>query len=239
MSARLNRIVQVHDVSASIEMLDAFRYGKINQPFTPWDRKFGSKTARRRVRSPRPPPVYGLVDFSGLARDLSARLNRIVQKHGFSASIEMLDAFRYGKINQPFTRWDRKFGSETARRTVRSPRPPPVYRWEREFVPFAFFSGPRPSLPYAGPPGLTTLRYRPASRGKVFPFAAQRHQCSSCFPIQSPSPLGYPCPFVFIRGSCLLNLGLRRRLQPASQRLASFCPNYFCLSVFFLPCRSL
>jgi len=43
----------------------------------------------------------GLVDFSRLAREFAARLNKIGQKHGFFASIETLDAFRYGKINQP------------------------------------------------------------------------------------------------------------------------------------------
>jgi len=39
------------------------------------------------------------VDFSGLTRESSARINRIVKEHGVSPSIEMLDAFRYGKIN--------------------------------------------------------------------------------------------------------------------------------------------
>jgi hypothetical protein len=44
----------------------------------------------------------GLVDFSRLAREFAARFNKIRQKHGFYASIETLDAFRYGKINQPY-----------------------------------------------------------------------------------------------------------------------------------------
>jgi hypothetical protein len=43
----------------------------------------------------------GLVDFSRLAREIVARFNKIGQKHGIFQSIEMLDAFRYGKINQP------------------------------------------------------------------------------------------------------------------------------------------
>jgi hypothetical protein len=45
----------------------------------------------------------GLVDFSRLAREWAARINKTRQKHGVSASIEMLDAFRYGKINKPLT----------------------------------------------------------------------------------------------------------------------------------------
>jgi hypothetical protein len=44
---------------------------------------------------------HGLVDFSRLTREVAGRLKTIVQKHNVSASIEMLDAFRYGKINQP------------------------------------------------------------------------------------------------------------------------------------------
>jgi hypothetical protein len=43
----------------------------------------------------------GLVDFSRLAREFAARLNKIRQKHGIFSSIETLDAFRYGKINPP------------------------------------------------------------------------------------------------------------------------------------------
>jgi hypothetical protein len=46
----------------------------------------------------------GLVDFSRLAHEFAARLKKIRQKHGVSASIETLDALRYGKINQPWTR---------------------------------------------------------------------------------------------------------------------------------------
>jgi hypothetical protein len=46
----------------------------------------------------------GLVDFSRLAHQWAARLNEIERKHGFSAAIEMLDAFRYGKINKPQAR---------------------------------------------------------------------------------------------------------------------------------------
>jgi hypothetical protein len=42
----------------------------------------------------------GLVDFSRLAREWAARLKKIRQKHGVSASIETLDALRYGKKNQ-------------------------------------------------------------------------------------------------------------------------------------------
>jgi hypothetical protein len=45
----------------------------------------------------------GLVDFSRLAREFAAQLNKIRQKHGFFSSIETLDAFRYGKINKPLT----------------------------------------------------------------------------------------------------------------------------------------
>jgi hypothetical protein len=41
------------------------------------------------------------VDFSGLAREWSARIKEIKLKHGCSDRIEMLDAFRYGKIDQP------------------------------------------------------------------------------------------------------------------------------------------
>jgi hypothetical protein len=43
----------------------------------------------------------GLVDFSGLTLHRVARFNKIVQNHDFSESIEMLDAFRYVKIDQP------------------------------------------------------------------------------------------------------------------------------------------
>jgi len=46
----------------------------------------------------------GLVDFSIIARELTVRLNKIKRKQGVSASIEMLDAFRYGKLNKPLTR---------------------------------------------------------------------------------------------------------------------------------------
>jgi len=46
----------------------------------------------------------GLVDFARLAHEWAARLNEIERKHGFSAAIEMLDAFRYGKINKPQAR---------------------------------------------------------------------------------------------------------------------------------------
>jgi len=45
----------------------------------------------------------GIVDFSRLARKSAARFKDMVHEHGFSASIEMLDAFRYGKINTPWT----------------------------------------------------------------------------------------------------------------------------------------
>jgi len=40
------------------------------------------------------------VDFSRLAREIVARFKKIVQQHGIFPLIEMLDAFRYGKINQ-------------------------------------------------------------------------------------------------------------------------------------------
>jgi len=47
-----------------------------------------------------PRQFEGPVDFSRLAHEWVARLNEIGQKHEFSSTIEMLDAFRYGKINQ-------------------------------------------------------------------------------------------------------------------------------------------
>jgi len=43
----------------------------------------------------------GLVDFSRLAREFVAQFKEIWQKHGVFPSIEMLDAFRYDKINTP------------------------------------------------------------------------------------------------------------------------------------------
>jgi site-specific recombinase XerD len=45
-----------------------------------------------------------LVDFSRLAPEWVARFKEIWRKHGVYASIETLDAFRYGKINKPLTR---------------------------------------------------------------------------------------------------------------------------------------
>jgi hypothetical protein len=45
----------------------------------------------------------GRVDFSRLTHELVARFKEIWQKQGVSTSIEMLDAFRYGKINKPLT----------------------------------------------------------------------------------------------------------------------------------------
>ncbi len=89
--ARLKEVVQKHGVSTSIEMLDAFRYGKINQPLT--------HSATEKSTS-----VMGCLIFPRLAREWVARLNEIERKHGFSAAIEMLDAFRYGKINKPQAR---------------------------------------------------------------------------------------------------------------------------------------
>jgi hypothetical protein len=38
--------------------------------------------------------------FPGLAHEVVVRFKEIWQKHGVFKSIEMLDAFRYGKINQ-------------------------------------------------------------------------------------------------------------------------------------------
>jgi hypothetical protein len=46
-----------------------------------------------------------LVDFSRLARELVARFNKVGQKHGVFQLIEMLDAFRCGKINKPHGGW--------------------------------------------------------------------------------------------------------------------------------------
>jgi hypothetical protein len=45
----------------------------------------------------------GLVDFSRPTREVAARIKKIEQKHRVAASIETLDAFRYGKINKPLT----------------------------------------------------------------------------------------------------------------------------------------
>ena len=45
--------------------------------------------------------VSRLVDFSRLTREFGVRIKKIDQKHGVFPSIEMLDAFRYGKINKP------------------------------------------------------------------------------------------------------------------------------------------
>jgi hypothetical protein len=47
--------------------------------------------------------LEGLLIFPRLARKFAARFTRIGQKHGVFPSIEMLDAFRYGKINKPLT----------------------------------------------------------------------------------------------------------------------------------------
>jgi len=47
----------------------------------------------------------GLVDFSEPARKIAVRFNEIVQKYSVSASIEMLDAFRYKKSISPLSRW--------------------------------------------------------------------------------------------------------------------------------------
>jgi len=44
------------------------------------------------------------LDFSRLARAIAARRKKIRQKHGIFALIEMLDAFRHGKIDKPWTR---------------------------------------------------------------------------------------------------------------------------------------
>jgi hypothetical protein len=46
--------------------------------------------------------LAGWLIFSRLAHELAARIMEIARKHGFPAAIAMLDAFRYGKINQPF-----------------------------------------------------------------------------------------------------------------------------------------
>jgi hypothetical protein len=46
----------------------------------------------------------GLVDFSEPARKIAVRFNEIVQKHSVSASIEMLDAFRYKKSTARLSR---------------------------------------------------------------------------------------------------------------------------------------
>ncbi len=77
-------IGQKQGVSDSIEMLDAFRYGKINPPLTKM--------------------LGGLLIFQDLLANGPSDSRNIGQKHGVSASIEMLDAFRYGKINQPLTK---------------------------------------------------------------------------------------------------------------------------------------
>jgi hypothetical protein len=58
----------------------------------------------------------GLVDFSRLAREFVARSKEIGQKNGGSNSIEMLDAFRYGKINTPLGQWSHSVASRVATR---------------------------------------------------------------------------------------------------------------------------
>jgi hypothetical protein len=47
----------------------------------------------------------GLVDFSRLACEWVVRLNEIEREQGVFSAIEMLDAFRYGKISQPSVGW--------------------------------------------------------------------------------------------------------------------------------------
>jgi hypothetical protein len=47
-----------------------------------------------------PQTARGWLIFPGLAHEVVARFKEIWQKHGVFKSIEMLDAFRYGKINQ-------------------------------------------------------------------------------------------------------------------------------------------
>jgi hypothetical protein len=49
---------------------------------------------------------------------MAAHLKEIVQKHGIFPSIEMLDAFRYGKINEVLT--------HSAAEKSTSPRPVPL-----------------------------------------------------------------------------------------------------------------
>jgi hypothetical protein len=113
--------VQKHSVFASIEMLDAFRYGKIHTPFGLVDfsktyTRIGCPIQEHRQKhafspqskclthsatekSTRP---LGLLIFPRLTREWAARFKKIGQKHGVFASIEMLDAFRYGKIHPHF-----------------------------------------------------------------------------------------------------------------------------------------
>jgi hypothetical protein len=43
----------------------------------------------------------GIVDFSRLARKIVACIKEVRRQHGVFSSTEMLDAFRYGKINKP------------------------------------------------------------------------------------------------------------------------------------------
>jgi hypothetical protein len=98
----------------SIEMLDAFRYGKINQlvdfsrtrsrSCRPDSMKSGRNTAfssqsKCLTHSATEKSTSWLI-FPGLAHEVVARFKEIWQKHGVFKSIEMLDAFRYGKINQ-------------------------------------------------------------------------------------------------------------------------------------------
>jgi hypothetical protein len=68
---------QKHGVFPSIEMLDAFRYGKINTHF-------------------------GLVDFSKTYTRMGCPIQENRAKTRRFPSIEMLDAFRYGKIHPHF-----------------------------------------------------------------------------------------------------------------------------------------
>jgi hypothetical protein len=60
--------------------------------------------------------VKALVDFSRFAHEMAAHLNEIVQKHDIFSSIEMLDAFRYGKTNQPLSISIAAFFRRNARR---------------------------------------------------------------------------------------------------------------------------
>jgi hypothetical protein len=59
-----------------------------------------------------------LVDFSRLAREWAARFHEIGLDHCVSTSIEMLDAFRYGKINPPHARLLNKLSIQLGRANV-------------------------------------------------------------------------------------------------------------------------
>jgi hypothetical protein len=60
-----------------------------------------NETKSQDHKYPETPLARGLLIFFRLERKIAARINEIGQKQGVFQSIETLDAFRYGKINQP------------------------------------------------------------------------------------------------------------------------------------------